>query len=69
MSVNIRLVQILGDGVEELWNFDSSYSDEEIVFWYQDWTDRPEFDTFDDYMEEVNPGVFCQRVFVDEIYV
>lgn len=66
----MRLIQLMGDNVEELWEFPSTVEDSEIEFWYEDFNKREtEFDSFEIYMEEVNPSIECMRRFVDNIYV
>ncbi len=65
----MRLVQLTGDNIEELWNFPDGTGDEEIEGWYREYEDDDEFDTFNEFMDEKYPSVGCERVFVDEIYL
>ena len=63
-----RLVQILGDGWEELWFFPSDLSDEEIQESFNMYKDS-EYESFEEYVDEENPQLGGERVFVDEIIV
>ena len=70
----MRLVQLLGDGIEELWNFSEGTTDEKIKEWYTAWMyyedpEEKEPLTFDEWMDKFHDQVYCERVFVDEIYV
>ena len=64
----MRTVQLMGDGVEELWVFSDFVEDEQIQDWYKDYVNS-NYESFEEYMEEVNPLQVCERLFVDEIYV
>ena len=69
--MNKRLVQLLGDGVEELWYFPTDVTDKEIKLLYKEYEDaeEDEYDSFDEYLDEVCPQMQGERIFVDEIYV
>ena len=64
-----RLVQLLGDGIEELWYFPEDVTDEQIQKIYKDWENNDDYDSFEEYLEEYIPQMDAERVFVDEIYV
>jgi len=73
-----RLIQLLGDGVEELYYFPEDVTDEEIQKLYKEWDwftaeesskDNNEYTTFEEYLEEYAPQMDAERVFVDEVYV
>lgn len=74
----MRLVQLLGDGIEELWEFPDDVTDEEIQKLYKEWEwftaeeslkDNNKYTTFEEYLDEYAPQVQGERKFVDEIYV
>jgi hypothetical protein len=68
----MRLVQILGENVEELWYFPDEISNEQLKSWYieyeEDTFDHNE-ECFEDFMGNKYPEIECNRAFVDEIYV
>lgn len=73
-----RLVQLIGDGCEELWYFPEETTNEEIERLYSDWLEFDmknwdkegnEIQTFEDYVDHVGTWKEAERVFVDEIYV
>lgn len=74
----MRLVQLLGDGIEELYNFPDDVTDEQIQKLYRDWIwfaaeesikNGDEYYTFEEYLDKYAPQVQGERLFVDEIYV
>ena len=65
----MRLVQLLGDGIEELYSFPDDVTDEEIKTLYNEYLEMDEYETFEEYLEEYAPQVQGERLFVDEIYV
>jgi len=65
----MRLVQLLGDGIEELYNFPDDVTDEEIKTLYSEYLRMDEYETFEEYLDEYAPQVQGERLFVDEIYV
>jgi hypothetical protein len=68
----MRLVQILGENVEELWYFPDEISNDQLKSWYEEYEENT-FDhneeSFEDFMENKYSEIECNRVFVDEIYV
>ncbi len=64
----MRLVQLLGDSIEELWEFPDKTGDLLIVEWYKEYI-ASDYDLFDEFMEDKYPGIECNRKFVDEIYI
>jgi len=65
----MRLVQILGDDVEELYSVGKDITDEDIVAMWEEYQRTPLMDSFDEFIEEEYPSLEMERVFVDEIYV
>jgi hypothetical protein len=65
---NKRLVQILGDMWEELWYFPQDVTDEQIKESFQRYRDS-DYETFEEYLDEENPQMDGERVFVDEIII
>lgn len=72
----MRLVQLMGDNVEELWHFPDETTDEQIEQLYKDYLateeddDSPDFDSFEEYLDSLGEwAAVTERVFVDEIYV
>lgn len=74
----MRLIQLMGDGVEELYNFPDDVTNEEIKKLYKEWRqftaeesirDNGEYSTFEEYLDEYSPQMQAIRLFVDEIYV
>lgn len=65
---NKRLVQILGDMWEELWYFPQDVTDEQIKESFQRYRDS-DYETFEEYLDEENPQMDGERVFVDEILI
>jgi len=63
-----RIVQILGDGVEELWKFPEDVTDDEIKMLWKEY-ELSDSDNFEEYLVETAPQVQGERIFVDEIYV
>ena len=63
-----KLVNILGDGVEELWYFPTDIDNETIKGFYKLYL-KTTHDSFEDFMEEFNQHIDCERVFCDEIHV
>lgn len=64
----MRLVQLLGDGIEELYNVPDEITDEKIE---ELWTEykNSEFEEFEEFLNENYIDLFIERMFVDEIYV
>lgn len=58
----------MGDLIEELWYFPSDVTEEEIRNAYKDYQ-YSEYDSFEDYINEFNPKLEEERVFVNEIYI
>jgi len=65
----MRIIQILGDGIEELWQFPDDVTDKEIKNLYEKYQNNEDYETFEDYIDEYVPQMDGQRIFVDEIYV
>jgi len=74
----MRLIQLIGDGLEELWNFPDDVTDEEIIKLYREWNsftaeeglkDNNEYTTFEEYLDEYAPQMQAERIYVDEIYI
>ncbi len=63
------LYQIMGDGIEELWYFPNDVTTEEIKEVYSHYNKQGDYDTFEEYLEQYNPQMDAERVFVNEIYV
>jgi len=65
----MRLVQLIGYGVDELWEFTINTPAIDIETWYKEYEKDDDYDLFEEYMEDNYPNIKCRRVFVDEIYV
>jgi|Laugresu1bdmlbsd_1035121.scaffolds.fasta_scaffold437331_2 hypothetical protein len=65
----MRIIQILGDDIEELWQFPDDVTNEEIKNLYERYQNNEDYETFEDYINEYVPQMDGQRIFVDEIYV
>ncbi len=65
----MRIIQILGDGIEELWQFPDDVTNEEIKNLYERYQNNEDYETFEDYISEYVPQMDGQRIFVDEIYI
>ena len=71
----MRTVQILDNGFEALYNFNSEVTDGQIKLFYKEFLESEilygeYFDSFEDFMEEKYPIFECERFFVDsEIYI
>lgn len=63
-----KLVNIIGDGVEELWYFPEEIDDDTIKGFYKQYL-KTTHDSFEDFMQEFNQHIECARVFYDEIYI
>ena len=62
----MRLVQLLGDGIEELWEFVDDVTDEQIIEMYARY-ELSGAESFEEWIESNTiEGI---RVFVNEIYV
>jgi len=57
----------MGDGIEELYNFDDEITDEQIQEWYKQYQDS-DSESFEEFLNDVCL-IDADRVFVDEIYV
>ncbi len=68
-----RLIQLMGDNIEELWNFPDEVTDEQIETWCKEYLNQDSedeyYDSLDEFMDKKYPEVDCNRVFVDEIYL
>lgn len=62
----MRLVQLLGDGVEELWEFVDDITDEQIKEMWKSY-EESDLDSFEEWAQ--SNTVEGERLFVDEIYV
>lgn len=74
----MRLIQLIGDGIEELYYFPDDIEDDEIIALYKKWEwftseeslkEEGEYSDFEDYLAVTTPEMKVERVFVDEIYV
>jgi hypothetical protein len=65
----MRLIQILGEGIEELYNVPDDVTDENIKELYSHYKQQNDYETFEEYLDEYCPQMQMERVFVDEIYV
>jgi hypothetical protein len=65
----MRIIQILGDDIEELWQFPDDVTNKEIKNLYEKYQNNEDYETFEDYINEYVPQMDGQRIFVDEIYV
>lgn len=63
-----RLIQIMADGIEELWQFPFKMDIDTIISFWKEY-EKSDFDSFEDYMEEKYPNVECTRVFTEIIFV
>lgn len=64
----MRLIQLIGDNIEELYNFDDGVTDSMIKEWYKRYQDQEYIDSFEEYLNNIE-FIDADRVFVDEIYV
>ncbi len=64
----MRLIQIMADDFEGLFNFEDRVADKEIESFYKEFEESEHYD-FEDFMNEVYDNIICERVFVDEVYV
>lgn len=65
---NKTLYQLIGDGIEELWYFPKDLSEREIRDAFKDYQ-YSDYESFEEYVEEFNPQLDGERVFVTEIYL
>ena len=65
----MKTVQIIADGFEGLFNFNSKITDKEIRSFYKEFEKSVEYDDFENFMNDTYFGLLCQRIFVDEICV
>lgn len=64
----MRLVQLLGDGIEELYQVNSLIDDEAIKSYWSQFKDS-EYESFEEFMNEEFPSVDIERMFMDIIVV
>ena len=64
----MKTVQIIADGFEGLFNFNSKTTDREIKSFYKEF-EESEYDDFEDFMNDTYSDTLCERIFVDEIYI
>lgn len=67
----MRLVQILGEGIEELYNVPDGVDDEQIKTAYTEyyWNNSYDDNNFEEAWNNDNPLFEIERVYVDEIYI
>lgn len=65
----MRLIQLIGNGLEELWEFPDDVTDEQILKAYKAYINHPDYESFEEYINEYNPQLQGERKFVDEIYI
>lgn len=66
----LRLVQIKGTDIEELYYFSVTLEDDRIHdLWDEFEEESIEDEDFEDFIERQYPDIYCERTFVDEIYV
>lgn len=67
-----KLIQLLGENVEELWLVPVTTSNSQFKAWYEEYENNT-FDhneeSFENFMENQYPESDCERVYVEEIYV
>jgi hypothetical protein len=63
-----KLVNLIGDGVEELWYFPTNIDNDVIKGFYKQYL-KTTHDSFEEFMQEFNQHIECERVFCDEIYI
>lgn len=66
----MNLVQILGNGIEELYNIPSYMKSEDLLKMWLEY-EKSEYDDFEDFCRISYPvvGPKIKRVFVEEIYI
>lgn len=67
----MRLIQILGDNIEELYNIPDNLEEELIKTAFISYMDdyNCEIEGFDDYWNNMNPNHQIERVYVEEIII
>lgn len=65
----MRLIQLMGDNIEELWEFPDGITDEQIEDMCEKYLESDDHDSLEEFMEQEHPEIKATRVFVDEIYV
>jgi len=63
-----RLIQLLSEGVEELWSFPKDITDEQVKELWEEYKLSDE-ESFEDYIDTLPEYSKAERLFVDEIYV
>lgn len=62
------LYQLIGNDIKELWYFPIEVSESDIREAYRNYK-QSDYDSFEDYIDEYNPQLDGERVFVEEVYV
>lgn len=62
-----KLIQLLGEGIEELWSIPETISNEEFQGIYKRYQDSS-ISSFEDYLTEMQLEGF-ERIFVEELYI
>lgn len=66
----MRIIQLMGDGIEELYNIPDEMTDDQLKELYKEFLENDDgtYD-FEGYLEEHHSEHGIERLFVDEIYV
>ena len=68
----MRIIQILGDGIEELWQFPDNVKDEEIKNIhekYENEEDYEDYEDFEHYLNESFSQMNGQKLIVHDIFI
>ena len=64
----MRILQIISDGFEGLYQVDNTFTDKQIKSLYKEF-EESDYSDFEEYVNETYSNKKFERMFVDEIYV
>ena len=64
----MRIVQIISDGFEGLYQVDNTFTDKQIKSLHKEF-EESDYDDFEEYVNEIYSDKKFERIFVDEVYV
>ena len=64
----MRILQIISDGFEGLYQVDNTFTEKQIKSLYKEF-EESDYSDFEEYVNETYSDKKFERVFVDEIYV
>ena len=64
----MRILQIISDGFEGLYQVDNTFTDKQIKSLHKEF-EESDYSDFEEYVNEIYSDKKFERIFVDEVYV